>query len=422
MRKMSEMPYHIGLQVKIYPSDLQKHLIAVNDGAKRAVYNHLVACGNERYRLGKASGMVPVYRERIDYLDSVSHTVNRVKNALPFLYGKEVDEQTIANAIKNYRSAWKNQKEQHRGVPTFKKKSSEQSYQTNAHYYLNSKKELTSNVRFEDSHHITLPKLGRIRFDGSPKLIANLLDRTADTRIGTVTIWRDAVGEYWASFSIASEEPFYGLLPKTGSRQGIDLNLLELVNDSDGGDAPNRRFYQSAQEGLAKAQHRLSRMGEHAKKENRSLASSKNYQKQRKKTAFLHRKVQRQRKDYLHVLSKREVENQDIIAAEDLKVSNMKKNHKLAKAVSDAGWRTFLTMLQYKGALYGKTVVLVPPNYTTQTCSVCGYVMKGEEHLTLKTREWECPNCHTIHHRDTNAAKNILARGIALLKEQGILL
>lgn len=140
MRKMSEMPYHIGLQVKIYPSDLQKHLIAVNDGAKRAVYNHLVACGNERYRLGKAAGMVPVYRERIDYLDSVSHTVNRVKNALPFLYGKEVDEQTIANAIKNYRSAWKNQKEQHRGVPTFKKKSSEQSYQTNAHYYLNSKK------------------------------------------------------------------------------------------------------------------------------------------------------------------------------------------------------------------------------------------------------------------------------------------
>ena len=122
------------------------------------------------------------------------------------------------------------------------------------------------------------------------------------------------------------------------------------------------------------------------------------------------------------MLSKREVENQDIIAAEDLKVSNMKKNHKLAKAVSDAGWRTFLTMLQYKGALYGKTVVLVPPNYTTQTCSVCGYVMKGEEHLTLKTWEWECPNCHTIHHRDTNAAKNILARGIALLKEHGILL
>ena len=96
MRKMSEMPYHIGLQVKIYPSDLQKHLIAVNDGAKRAVYNHLVACGNERYRLGKAAGMVPVYRERIDYLDSVSHTVNRVKNALPFLYGKEVDEQAVS--------------------------------------------------------------------------------------------------------------------------------------------------------------------------------------------------------------------------------------------------------------------------------------------------------------------------------------
>ncbi|MFR3808757.1 MAG: zinc ribbon domain-containing protein [Lachnospiraceae bacterium] len=72
-----------------------------------------------------------------------------------------------------------------------------------------------------------------------------------------------------------------------------------------------------------------------------------------------------------------------------------------------------------KGALYGKTVVLVPPNYTTQTCSVCGYVMKGEEHLTLKTREWECPNCHTIHHRDTNRRKKYLGARDRPVKRAG---
>lgn len=102
---------------------------------------------------------------------------------------------------------------------------------------------------------------------------------------------------------------------------------------------------------------------EHAKSESRSLHISRNYQNQRRKVAYLHRKTARQREDYLHTLSKREVENQDFIAAEDLKVRNLAKNHCLAKAVSDAGWRTLLTMLQYKADMYGKTVVLVPPQY-----------------------------------------------------------
>lgn len=127
---------------------------------------------------------------------------------------------------------------------------------------------------------------------------------------------------------------------------------------------------------------------EHAKAEGRSLRTSKNYQCQRRKVAYLHRKTVRQREDYLHNFSKHEVENQDFIAAENLKVRNLLKNHCLAKAVTDAGWRKLLTMLQYKADIYGKTVVLVPPQYTTQTCSSCGYVMKREEHLTLKDREW----------------------------------
>ena len=414
MQKISEMSYHIGLRVKIYPSNKQKHLIAVNDGAKRAVYNFLVASGNERYRLGKTADHVPVYRERIQYLKDVVSSISKLQNALPFLYSTEVDAQTIANTVKNYRTAWKNQKEQHRGVPTFKKKSSEQSYQTNAHYYALVNGSLGCSVSFEGKYHVILPKIGRIRMDGSPKLIKKLLDRKDDIRIGTVTISKDAVGEYWVSFSLGSNQPFYGPLPKTGLKQGIDLNLIDLVNDSDGGSYENRRFYIHAQKELAKKQRRLNRMGEHAKAEGRSYTSSKHYQKQRKKVAFIHRKIQRQRTDYLHNLSKQEIENQDFLAAEDLKVANLKKNHHLAKAISDASWRTFLTMLQYKGTLYGKTVVLIPPQYTTQTCHKCGYVMKGKEHLTLACREWNCPNCHTHHDRDTNAAKNILAIGLRL--------
>lgn len=420
MRSSAEMPYHIGLKLKLYPSDKQKHIIAVNDGAKRAVYNHLVACSNEIYSLKKSSQSVPVYARRMDFLRFVSQNAKNIKNALPHLYGEDVDDQTIANAIRNYRRAWKNQKELHTGVPTFKKKSYEQSYQTNAHYYSDKNGNMTSNVRFEDLKHVTLPKLGRIRFGGSPKPVASLMGRDSDTRIGSICISRDSVGEYWASFQIASEGPFREPLPKTGAMQGIDLNLIDLVNGSDGEASENRKYYATAQKALAKSQRKQSRMAEHAKAKGRKLLESSNYQKQRRKTAYLHRKVERQRTDYLHNLSKEKVENQDFIAAEDLKVRNMIKNHRLAKAIADASWRKLLTMLQYKGELYGKTVILVPPKNTTQTCSCCGYVMKGAEHLTLDIREWECPNCHTFHVRDTNAAINILNRGLQVAKESGL--
>ena len=101
MKKMKDLPYIIGLKVKIYPSDEQKRLIAVNDGAKRAVYNHLVACGNEKYRLSMSADNVPAYQERLDYLESVTGGMDRIKKAMPFLYGKDVDDQAVANASKN---------------------------------------------------------------------------------------------------------------------------------------------------------------------------------------------------------------------------------------------------------------------------------------------------------------------------------
>ena len=163
-------------------------------------------------------------------------------------------------------------------------------------------------------------------------------------------------------------------------------------------------------------------MAEHAKKKVVRWQVLRTIRGQRKAVAALHRKTARQREQFLHVLSKREVENQDFIVAEDLKVRNMKRNHCLAKHISDAGWRRFLTMLQHKAALYGKTVLLVPPSLTTQTCSVCGYVMKGEEHLGLDVRKWKCPSCHTRHDRNQNAAVNILNRGLRLAEERGLVL
>ena len=96
-------------------------------------------------------------------------------------------------------------------------------------------------------------------------------------------------------------------------------------------------------------------------------------------------------------------------------MSNLLKNHCLAKAISDAGWRTLLTLLQQKGEMYGRDVILVDPQYTTQTCSVCGHVMTGDQKLPLSVREWDCPACGTHHVRDTNAAKNILVKALESL-------
>ncbi|MDO4647196.1 MAG: RNA-guided endonuclease TnpB family protein [Eubacteriales bacterium] len=411
---MKDMPYHIGVTMKLYPSTWQKHLIAVNDGAKRAVRNLLVAYGNERYQLSKTVAFVPAYRDRIDFLDSVRKSVAGIKNALPFLYGKDVDEQCIANAVKNYRTAWKNQKERHTGVPTFIKKSADQSYQTNAHYYPNG----STNVRFTDRCHVMLPKLGRVRCAGSPKYVEMMMAR-CDVRIGAVTIRKDAVREYWVSFSLGSEMPFRTPLPRTGSMIGIDLNLIDLVNTSDGMAVPNERFLVTSAEKLAKQQRKLSRKYEASKNSSRSRWQIHAYQQQRIKVAYTHRKISRQREDYLHRISKHLIENQDVIAAEDLKVRNLIKDHHLVRAITDAGWRTLLTMLQYKSAFYGKRVVLVPPQNTTQTCSCCGYILKGEERLTLIDRDWTCPNCRTYHLRDVNAANVILKKGLAILATGG---
>ena len=157
---------------------------------------------NEKNIIRCMDALVPVERDRLAYLDSVTGAVKNIKNAMPFLYGHEADEQAIANAVKNYKAAWKNCKELHTGVPTFKKRSYEQSYQTNAHYYQRASSLSDSNVRFKDRHHVTLPKLEKVCFDGSPQLVQALLKRTAGTRISTIS--RDPVGEYWASFAITS--------------------------------------------------------------------------------------------------------------------------------------------------------------------------------------------------------------------------
>ena len=412
MRTMKKMPYVIGIKAKLHLSKRDRHIVALNDGACRYVYNHLVAVGKEIYELKKSAGCSPWAKERIAYLKSVSSTAKGIKNSPPFLYGKDIDSSVIDNAVQNYRAAWKSYRERHAGVPVFRKKGGRMSYQTCNHYKGGSTHMNDGSIRFEGKDHIRLPLMGRVRISASPKMIEDILSHAGlyETRIGTAHISRDAVGEYWVAVQIGSTHPFRETLPKTGKAIGIDLNLGNFLTDSDGRTVDNPRYLKRLETKIKKKQRNLSRKTERAKKEHRSLRESKNYQKQRQKLAYLHRKVERQRKDFHNTVAKDVVKNQDIITAEGLKVRNLTKNHCLSKSINDAGWRSFLTVLSQKALMYGKTFALVDPRNTTQTCSACGYVLRGNEKLSLSDREWTCPSCGMHHERDCNAARNILKR------------
>ena len=419
MKAMKDHKYHAGIVLRIYPSDYQKHLIAVNSGCQRYVYNHLVAVNDEIYRLSKTADLVPCDRQRIDYLKSVQHHSD-IANQAPFLYSSEVDKYVIDNAIMNYQTAWKNQKERHLGVPTFHKKGYAQSYQTNCHYSKNG----TGSVRFLDESHLILPILKRIRFAGSKKRICQLLDRSHEAaddfiRIGTVTISRDACGDYFVSLALASDKPFRECRPVDKDSLhdpiGIDMNLSNFCTMSDGTVVPNPKYRKSLQSKMAKQQRRVSCRQVRAKTDGRPLKDAKNYQKVRKKLAELHRKAARQREDFIGCVSSDVVKNHDFIAVEHLNVKGLLKNHKLAMAISDAGWYKFQTAISQKTTAEGKTFIRVPAKNTTQKCSNCGHVCHGDEKIVLGQDKWTCPECDSHNLRDYNAAVNILELGLQMM-------
>ena len=415
MLKMNEMPYVIGITMRLYPSDLQKDIISYNDGAARFIYNRLVARHQELFSLRKVKIFLSPVAERIVYLESLGEKSSDFKANYSFLDDKRIDAQMIANAIKNYRTAWRSfATNPGTSIPTFHKKSYDKRYQTNAHYPKDASCISDGNVYLTDKHHIMLPKLGRIRFSGSHR-IQKIFSRTSETRVGSIKISMDACGRYYASLQIGSVESFFKPAMKTGHHIGIDLNIDNFCTMSDGTVIDNPKYRAVIQAKLAKAQRKLSRRAVHAKADGRRFYDSKNYQEQRLKVAYLHKKAALQNDAFQHILSRHIIENQDVVAVEDLKVKNLMGNHSLAKAISDCAWSSFVEKLSYKAASYSKTLVKVPPENTTQTCHICGHVLEGDNKLTLSDRTWVCPSCGAHHSRDLNAAINIMNRGLTIL-------
>jgi putative transposase len=218
----------------------------------------------------------------------------------------------------------------------------------------------------------------------------------------TVTVSRDPCGRWYVSLAVEVAEP--AQLPATGAVAGVDLGIKDFAVTSDGVKIANPRTLARRERNLARYQRRMAR----CQKGSASRARAK------AKIARAHRKVRASRTDFLHRTSARLVRDHDVIVLEDLAVRNMVRNRSLARAISGCGWGTFRAMTEYKAARYGRHVIVIDRWYpSSKTCSSCGHLLAE---LSLSTRTWRCPSCGTRHDRDVNAAKNILAAGLAVAR------
>ncbi len=220
-----------------------------------------------------------------------------------------------------------------------------------------------------------------------------------DALLKTCTVTREPDGRWFATLVFEDVVPLQNIVTRFVSPVGVDLGLTSLIVTSDGAEMPHPQFLRKAEKRLKRLQRALS----HKKK------GSKNRFKARQRVASQHSRVRRQRLDFNHKLSAALVRRHDLIAFEDLRISNMVKNHCLAKSIHDAAWGQLVRLMEYKAAAQGKRVIRVDPAYSTQECFHCGALNK----ISLDVREFDCVGCGRHLRRDHNASCIVLKRGLA---------
>ena len=298
---------------------------------------------------------------------------------------KKVDSVVLQQARRDFQQACKNyytkRKKGEKTSLKFKsKRNPKDSYRT-----------LNNNYIKINGNRIRIPKVGWVKFKKS---------REVKGKIKNITVTRDILGIYHISITTEQDIP---QKPKSDNEVGIDLGIKDFAIDSNGKKYFNPQYLRKYEEKLKKEQRKLSR----------KKPGSSNYFKQRQRVFKIHEKIKNTREDFLHKLSSKIINDNQVIILEDLSIDNMRKNHKLAKSISDVSWGKFARMLEYKADWYGRQFVKIDRFFpSTKLCSSCGNKHEG---LTLSQRWWTCSMCGIEHDRDVNAAKNVLHEGKKLL-------
>ena len=369
-----------GLDIRLYPSKEQRVLIDRTLGCSRFVYNHVLGMKKELWE---------------DYKLSFNPNLKSFKEEWKFL--TKVPSQALANsymdcltAFNNFFNSLKGKSKAEQKFPKFHKKGQKDSFRIAA-----TKTSKGYDIRIEDYEHIKVPKFGLIKFKNY-----NNID-WSKVHIYNITIKKTPTGKYFASLCCELQEPEH-IEPKFDAC-GFDLGLKDFAIFDTGEVIENPKYYRKTEYRIKKTQRILDKCEKF----------SKNYKKVNLKLAKLHEYIKNQRKDFQHKLSRRIVNENQVIVSEDLNVKGMLKNHKLTKSIQDASFGSFCNMISYKALEQQRCYIKVGTFYpSSKLCHCCGFKYKG---LKLEERFWTCPECGTYLDRDENAAINILKEGLKIL-------
>ncbi|MFI1824910.1 RNA-guided endonuclease InsQ/TnpB family protein [Streptomyces sp. NPDC020412] len=356
---------------RFYPTDAQAAELSRTFGCVRKVYNLALAARTEAW----------TRQERVNY-NQTSAMLTAWKKTEELAFLNDVSCVPLQQCLRHLQTAFTHFFGKRAKYPRFK---SRKKSRKSAEY-------TTSGFRFRDGK-LTLAKMRE------PLDIVWSRSLPEGAKPSTVTVSQDAAGRWFVSILCdASITPFR----TTDTAVGVDVGLDHLLTLSTGEKIANPRHERKGRARLARAQRVLAK---------KAKGDGANRRKARRKVAKVHARIADRRRDHLHKLTTRLVRENQTIVIEDLTVRNMVRNRSLARAISDAAWSEFRSMLEYKAAWYGREVIAVDRWFpSSKLCSNCGTL---QEKMPLNVRTWTC-DCGTTHDRDVNAAKNLLAAGRAV--------